>query len=348
MEPLISVCIPAYNRADVLAPLIESVTSQSGTTFEIVICEDFSPQRELIRQIAASYSIQYPHLVRYFENETNLGYDGNLRRLIEKAQGVYCLFLGNDDLMCPGALKTMTLAIERYPNLGAVMRSYAHFEHDPDQISQVFRYFPEERFFPAGPTSITTFFRRMVVLPGIVLHRASSLQFATSRFDGTLLYQLYLVGRILAQMNGVFLPEPIVLYRTGGVPDFGNSIAEKGKFVPTMQTPASSVQFMTGMLRIARAVQEDTGYAVYQPILRDLTNYAYPFIAIQRKNPVPEYIRYCAQLARLGFGRYPVFYAYAFALLILGKRPLEKTIGWIKKSFGYTPVLGRVYRGEKV
>lgn len=343
---MISVCIPAYNRADVLPELLDSIVQQEGADFEIVIAEDGSSQRQAISEIIAHYRAKFPGLIRYHENDTNLGFDGNLRRLFELAQGEYCLFMGNDDLMCHGALATAASALRRYPNVGAIMRSYATFQDSPDNTTQEFRYFPEERFFPAGTETVITFFRRMVVLPGIVLHRQAALKHATSRFDGTLLYQLYLVGNILAEMNGVFLPQILTLYRLGGTPDFGNSSAERDKFIPGNQTPDSSLHFMRGFLQIARAVEETTALPVYKPILHDLSNYSYGFIAIQRQHPLRVYLAYCAALARMGFGNYPLFYFYALSLLFLGNRRTSEVIVWIKRRLGYTPSLGRLYGGK--
>lgn len=343
---LLSVCIPLYNRIEVLPALLDSIIAQHDADFEIVLTEDGSPQRAQIARVVADYQARYPGLIRYFENPVNLGFDGNLRRLFELAQGEYCLFMGNDDLLCAGALQVVTSALTRYPDVGAIMRSYATFTGDPPQVLQEFRYFPDERFFPAGTASIVTFFRRMVVIPGIVLHRASALQCATDRFDGTLLYQLYVTGNILAQRNGVFLPEILALYRTGGVPDFGNSAAEKEKFVPGDQTPESSLHFMRGFLRIAQGTEDATGLPVYKPILQDLSNYSYGFIAVQRNRSVRTFLSYCASLARLGFGRSPLFYVYVLGLLLLGTRRANQLITWIKQRRGYTPALGRVYDGQ--
>ena len=49
------------------------------------------------------YSEHYPGILRYYENEVNLRYDTNIRNLVEKATGEFCFFMGNDDVMCPGA-----------------------------------------------------------------------------------------------------------------------------------------------------------------------------------------------------------------------------------------------------
>jgi len=345
VNPKISVCIPAYNRPEVLSPLLNSILSQDFTHFEIIICEDNSLRRAEIAAIARKYAEKFPGLVRYLENETNLGYDGNLRNLITLAKGEYCLFMGNDDLMCPGALAKVASAVERYNNVGVVLRSYASFEGTPEDIVQTFRYFDKELFFPAGPQTVVTFYRRSVVISGMVIHRQEALKYSTDRFDGTLLYQLYLVANLLTKMNGVSLPDILVLYRNGGVPDFGNSEKEKGKFVPKVQTPESSLTFIKGMLEIARFVETTRKVPIYKNIVRDIGNYSYPILSIQSGQPVSVFMSYSCRLARMGFWRNKMFYVYFFLLLVLGARRVDKMIGYIKARLGHTPSLGKVYRG---
>lgn len=344
--PRITVCIPAYNRAVLLPALLDSVIAQDYDNFVILIGEDASPERNEIREIANRYDALYPQRLRYHENDRNLGYDGNLRSLIEHAQGEYCLFMGNDDLMAPGALAAVAGAVTRHPDVGVVLRSYATFETSPEAITQVFRYFDRELFFPAGADTIVTMFRRSVVISGMVIQRDAALRCATDRFDGTLLYQLYLVGNILARMNAVSLPEILAYYRLGGVPDFGSSDSEKGRFVPRQQTPESSLAFMRGMLEIAGDVETRQGLPVFPGIFRDIGNYSYPILAIQARQPLRVFGKYCVGLARLGFWKSSMFYVYALALLVLGVRGSEWLIGFIKKRLGRTPVLGRVYQGR--
>jgi abequosyltransferase len=344
---LLSVCIPSYNRAAVLPSLLDSVVQQDFTDYEVVICEDNSPQRAQIRALALRYSEAHPGRIRYIENAANLGYDGNLRELIRVAAGTYCVFMGNDDLMCPGALAALAGAVERHSNVGVVVRSYAAFDGDPANIVQTFRYFPEERFLAAGPDAVVTAYRRSVVIPGMVIHREAAQRVATAEFDGTLLYQLYLVASILIDMNAVFLPQVVVLYRNGGVPDFGNSEAERGKFVPKEQTVDSSVQFMRGMLTIAAAVERKRGISILQRIVADIANYSYPILAIQRHRRWRPFVRYWRALSALGFGRYPLFHAYFVALLLLGAKRTEAVIILIKRRLGYTPALGSIAKGGR-
>lgn len=344
-NPRISVCIPAYNRAALLPSLLDSIFVQDYGNFEVVIAEDDSPERDAIRTVTNAYRASYPGLLTYVENPVNLGYDANLRHLFELAQGEYVFFMGNDDLMCLGALAKIAAALERHPEVGVILRTYAAFEDTPDNVVQTFRYFDRELFFPAGVDTIATIYRRSVVIPGMVIHREAALRYATERFDGTLLYQLYLVAEILAEKNAVFLPDVTVLYRNGGTPDFGSSVAEQGKFTPKVQTPASSLHFVKGMLDIARYVEQERGVPIYQPILRDVANYSYPLLSIQARQPLSVFLQYGWALSRMGFGRFPLFWAYWLALLLLGAGRVDGLIRWIKRRLGRTPVLGRVYQG---
>jgi glycosyltransferase involved in cell wall biosynthesis len=344
--PLISVCIPAYNRSDLLSELLDSIILQNFNNFEIVVCEDNSPQRDEIAKIIRRYRKIKPGLIRYFENPSNLGYDNNLRNLIHKSRGEYCLFMGNDDLMCKGALKKVAFALNRYQNIGVLLRSYAAFDGDPKNIVQIFRYFDHELFFPAGANTICTIYRRSVVIPGMVVHRASARKWDTDRFDGTLLYQLYLVANILVDMNAIYLPDVIVLYRNGGVPDFGNSASEKSKFLPKEQTPESSIHFIQGMIDIAKDIERIHQIPVFKIIMRDIANYSYPIVAIQAHRSLPVFFRYVWSLAHLGFARYPLFYMWFIIILILGKKQTDYIISLIKKCLGHTPILGDIYQGE--
>ena len=345
-KPVISVCIPAYNRSNVLSDLLDSIVTQQFSGYEILICEDMSPERKVIGEIVRGYMRRYPSLIRYIENENNLGYDGNIRHLIDMARGEYCFFMGNDDIMCQNALECVASAVKRYPDVGVVLRSYAAFDGEPENVVQKFQYFPDERFFPAGAATIATVYRRSVVIPGLVLHRKSAQRFASNRFDGTLLYQLYLVANILVEKNAVFLPDILALYRNGGVPDFGNAEAEQGCFVPNEQTPESSVHFVKGLLSIAAFVEKEREVSIYQSILHDVGNYSLPILDVQRERPLPVFIRYAYELSRLGLWRSPMFYVYFLLLLVLGKQNVWLLVRCIKKMVGYTPSIGSFFKGS--
>jgi abequosyltransferase len=346
-RPLLTVCIPAYNRADLLAPLLESILTQDFDDFDVLICEDGSPERVAIAGAVQRFQQMHPGRVHYEENAVNLGYDGNIRRLVERTNGQYCVFMGNDDLLCAGALASIAASIQRQPDCGVVVRTYASFEKSPDQVKQVFRYFPQEHKLPAGAQAVFTAYRRSVVISGMVIHRDAAIAVATSRFDGTLLYQLYLVGMVLTHRSVVFVPQIIALRRDGTPPDFGNSATERGKFVPHDQTPDSSIHFMRGMLKIAQHVESATQLDVFSTIRADIGNYSYPILSIQAKRPLHVYVKYGLNLARLGLWRSPLFHLYFLVLLLIGPDRADHIINMIKRRLGSTPRLGAVRKGNR-
>jgi glycosyltransferase involved in cell wall biosynthesis len=343
----ISVCIPAYNRVKVLPALLDSILSQDFDDFDIVITEDSSPERHAIATKVAEYQLRFGDKVKYFENSQTLGYDGNLRRLVELATGDYVLFMGNDDLLAPGALRAIANAVIERQDVGVILRSYSSFLSNPEQPVQVYRYFGEDRIFPPGVDTVVTFFRRCVFISGMVFKRNSAAAYATDKFDGTLLYQQHLAGNILNKESGIYLNRIISFHRLGGVPDFGASEAEKGFFVPKQQTPQSSVHFMTGMLEIAKSLDPLGSEKTSRRILKDIGNYAYPILSIQADRSFGLFVSYLWQLMKIGFWRVPLFYVYALGLLLMGRNICNWLIAVIKKYLGRAPFLGNVYSGRK-
>lgn len=336
----ISVCIPAYNRARHLGPLLDSAFSQDYEHFDVVIVEDRSPEREQIRAIAEAYAARYPGRVKYVENAENLGYDANFRELLRQATGEYCFIMGNDDLIAPGALRAVADAIGRYGEVGVVLRTVAYFRGTPDQIHTVARYFPDEMLFDPGPDTVVTFFRRLVTMSGIVLNRAEALRHETDRFDGTLFYQLHLAAHMLMRMRGVYLPQVLSYHRKDGIPEFGTSARERGKWVPGSQPPETSLRMLQAHLDIADDAGGRLGFPLLARVHRDLGTYMYPTLAHQAHIPLRKFLGFYADLLRMGFWRYPHVHAYTLAILLFGTERLDRGLYWLRRKLGHTPVLG--------
>jgi abequosyltransferase len=339
--PKLSVCIPAYNRPEDLKHVLHSLAAQQSGNWDILICEDHSPREAEIAQVVSAFSKEHPSLaLSYLSNEKNLGYDGNLRRLLDRAQGEFCLFLSDDDLLTKDAL-TRTLDAVSRPNTGVVLRGWKSVDKQTEKEVEQFRYFSSDRIFPAGADSVAAFFRRSVFISGLTVHRACARRFHTDRFDGMLLYQLYLVGRILLEMDGYYISDIVAINRVGGQHFFGSSESEKSRFVPGQLLPSQSLTFIKGLFDIAAYLEEQTGAGAYTLIARDLGQYSYPMLEIQaRRLTKKEYRNYALGLAALGLGRYRWFWLYHYALMVLGPGVCNKIIRTAKRILGRTPVFG--------
>jgi abequosyltransferase len=339
---LFSICVPAYNRTRFLSPLLDSVLSQDFTDFEIVICEDASPEREQIAAVVRDYQEDHPDVISYHENSVNLGYDGNIRNLVAKARGQYCFFLGNDDLMSLGALTEAARLIRTHENVGMVLKSYAWFDGTPDNIAHTVRYFGEECEFKAGKQAIHACFRRSGVIAGYIINRDAAHSAATTKFDGTLFYQMHLTAITLATMNAVFTPKILVLCRNGEPPEFGNSGSERGKYVPGSFTAEARLNMVSGALSIIKDIKKTRGIDVVENVMRDYANYFYPSIRDQLNLPFGDYWRLYRSFGKMGFDKYPMFHLYCLVAFILG----EKRFDWLMKRaqifLGRSPRFGQI------
>lgn len=94
--PKISIMIPTYNRASMLAEAIESCLAQDYLNLEVVISDNASTDQTT--SVLQRY-LRDPR-VRYFRNEINIGAGANWHRLLyEYAQGEYGQLLADDDLL---------------------------------------------------------------------------------------------------------------------------------------------------------------------------------------------------------------------------------------------------------
>jgi glycosyltransferase involved in cell wall biosynthesis len=100
--PTVSVCIPMFNNAATITRCLDSVLSQEGVDYEILVVDDDSTDDGV--DVVARALRQGDRLIR---NETRLGLVGNHNECLEKARGRYVQFVHADDWLLPGALHAL-------------------------------------------------------------------------------------------------------------------------------------------------------------------------------------------------------------------------------------------------
>ena len=114
IKPLLSICIPAYNRPQILLESVESMITQIKknsleSKIEIVIVDDstHSPVTSIIPWLVA----KFPSIV-YHKNEKNL-WRVNTVTHIQYAHGDYILMIADDDMLTDFALPYIIDLIEK-------------------------------------------------------------------------------------------------------------------------------------------------------------------------------------------------------------------------------------------
>ena len=336
--PFLSICIPSYNRPNELQNLLASVDCNPAEV-EVVICEDLAPKRDEVRAKVSAFAASSAYQIHYYENPTNRGFDGNLRRLVECATGQYIMFMGDDDLFVPCALDPFIAFVKQHCDKPYVLRSYLT-EH-PDGRTEFFRYLPKSEVLAAGETTVAWLFKRSVSLCGFTISREKAVQLATTDLDGTLLYQIYLMAQVCLQNESIYCDIPItnaVQTFRGDKPMFGNSEAEKSRFTPGTVSHDNSINFTKAYFEVTEYLDKQHGTNLTQKVRIDLSKYSYPFLSIQRKRGIASFLRYAKRLeTEVGFGCTAYFHLYKWALVLFGERTCDRLIGVIKRRLGHTP-----------
>jgi len=334
---LISIAIPSYNRPLELYRFLVSIDSTQSEKIEIIICEDKSPKRDEINSEVMKFISQTNYKVKYFENEINLGYDKNLKELISKSSGDFIVFMGDDDTFIPNALDRLITFLDSNRSLGYVLKSHQHIFKD-GRIEK-FRYFDGNQFFSAGEKTYIELFRKSVFISGFTINRKYIQNLLIDDFDGTLLFQLYLLAEVAMGYECAYFDTPLTQALEEGVPFFGNSESEKGLYTPGTITIENSLNFLKGFFKITGYIDAKYHLSSTDKIKTDMSKYFYPSLAIQREKGLKEFFRYIKELNRLGFNITTYYYIYVVALVVLGKKNCDSVIVSLKKTLGKTPKL---------
>lgn len=110
--PLLSICIPTYNREKFLKEILYNIVNQDGfdeESIDIVISDNASVDGT--RELAQNYMSRYKN-IRYSRNDTNLGADRNVLKALSLAKWRYIWWVTDDDIIFPGWLQEVIKVLE--------------------------------------------------------------------------------------------------------------------------------------------------------------------------------------------------------------------------------------------
>lgn len=127
-NPLVSILIPTYNRANFIADTIQSALNQDYNNFEVIVGDNASTDASwaIIQRIA-----EVDSRVRPFRNDANVGPVRNWIECVRRARGTLSKILWSDDLIDPSYLsRTVPLLADQ--RLSFVYTSVRIFRDYPD------------------------------------------------------------------------------------------------------------------------------------------------------------------------------------------------------------------------
>ena len=114
-QPRISVIIPSYNTADLIAACLDSVLAQTYADFEVIVVNDGSPDTAELEKVLEPYMSRIVYIKQ--ENKRAAGARNNA---IRQARGEFVAFLDSDDTWLPNHLALQMKLLEKDPALDLV------------------------------------------------------------------------------------------------------------------------------------------------------------------------------------------------------------------------------------
>lgn len=102
--PLLSICIPTYNRSKELKECLDSVLSQTSINGLIEVCVSDNASDDATTALLAQYVMKYPQL-RTIRQPENIGGERNFVEVVKFAKGKYAKLQGDDDYFIPGTVQ---------------------------------------------------------------------------------------------------------------------------------------------------------------------------------------------------------------------------------------------------
>lgn len=115
-QPLVSVIIPCYKKAQYLGEALESMKKQSYSSLEIIVVDDGSPDNT--RQVVEPYLATMPNL-RYIYQQ-NAGVSMARNNGIRNSTGEYVMALDSDDSIAPSYVERCANYLSEHPDVKLV------------------------------------------------------------------------------------------------------------------------------------------------------------------------------------------------------------------------------------
>lgn len=232
-QPLLSICIPTFNRAQYLEECLSSINIDGNTgDVEVVVSDNASTDDTV--EVLKAFEGKLP--LRWMVQQENIGAERNFHSLIHFAKGRYCWLLGSDDCLKHDSIPVVLQALQsRSPDI-------LHFGYTQADIglNPLYDATPRESEIPANASysAVADYFDSQPNV-SLLLAFISSFIFKrsiwvappdrVSKWFGSNYVHLFVIHQAIADGATVAaLPTPAVIAR-GDNPNEFNSVA--GRFI---------------------------------------------------------------------------------------------------------------------
>lgn len=207
-QPVVSICIPTYNRARYLRCLLEDIGANAGAlkhAYEIVISDNASTDDT--QSMVGEFKGKLP--IRYIRRDKNYGGDNNAMYVKTLALGTFQLYVADDDTLIFPAVNSVIDRMLADASLGVVFAPWKI--HDRVENKYLGNFYPLEKEFSIERGQYGVLLSLILtnhVFPEIYIIRSDVLR-AASVFTHPLAYWAFVqAAEYLSFAKVLFSPEP--------------------------------------------------------------------------------------------------------------------------------------------
>ena len=270
MNKTFSICITSYNRVKELERMLNSVDSKKYLNdIEIIVSEDKSPKKELIKKVVDDYSTRSPYSVVFNSNENNLGYDRNLGKLKSLASGKYIIYMSDDDKFNSGMLdQFLDYLLEHDCAL-----AFQPFTDDPGYKREYSKSF----YIEPGLKNAAKHIDDAILFSGLTFKNEIIKDLDSEPFLNTYYFQVYMFLTTLYKHGAHYVNIPLVSCIGDGENGYGLSDSSiKNEFLADRKSIYSKLEFHKGLIKVLNMFDEENKSNVKDLYAREYTIHRLP------------------------------------------------------------------------
>ncbi len=125
----VTVCVPAYRAAPFITDTLRSVQRQCYSDLRVEIAIDPSKVEPLNDVLGAVQPFLSDGRFRVRENPARLGWDGNIRAMLQRIETPYFVILPHDDILHSTYVETLLAALDKRPDAAVAYGDMSFFGH---------------------------------------------------------------------------------------------------------------------------------------------------------------------------------------------------------------------------
>jgi glycosyltransferase involved in cell wall biosynthesis len=119
MNPLVSIIVPAYNRASLIEETLESIYAQTYSPIELIVVDDGSADGT--KDVVTGWMKKSGHpRCLFFPLSRNIGKSSAVNHALGHTNGDYVMIFDSDDVLLPDAVAAEVRFLQDNPDVGAV------------------------------------------------------------------------------------------------------------------------------------------------------------------------------------------------------------------------------------